>query len=183
MNDTELDRLLDTWKAPAVPATVRNGLRERLPRTERLRFGRPLRWALAIAIASATLAIGTEQTGGNPVGFVLDKLRGWYDAWVFGGESFHAAEVRNQIRASNPQVYVDGQLDGPITYKGGATMWVDIPGDGAYGISVLFLKGWDVAGWVHGNAVEVRAGGHQVRIVCDKSLTDYQLPVYVRRAP
>lgn len=182
MTDEELDRLLDVWEAPGPSESLRTALRERFPRTERRRFGRPLAWVLAAALACTTLAVGTEQTGGNPIGFVFERLRGWYQAWVYGGEAFQAATVRNRIRASNPVVYVDGQLAGPIEYRGGASLWVDVPGDGKYGIDMVPLNGWTLAGRARGNTVEFHTGGHQIRIVCDKPVTDTDDPVYVRRA-
>ena len=61
MNDTELDRLLDTWEAPAPLPSLREGVRGRFPRAEPRRF-RPLGWMLAIVVASAALAIGTGQS-------------------------------------------------------------------------------------------------------------------------
>jgi hypothetical protein len=63
MNDTELDRLLDTWETPEPPPSLREGLRARFPQADRPRFARPLGWVLVIAVASVTLANrhGAEQ--------------------------------------------------------------------------------------------------------------------------
>jgi hypothetical protein len=183
MNDTELDQLLNTWEAPMPPRTLRSDLRDRFPRAERRWFGRPLRWVLVGIVACATLAIGTEQGSGRPFGWLFERLRGFYESFMYGVGGYQAAAVRNQIRASNPQVYVDGHLAGPIIYKGGATLWVDVPGDRAYGVSTYHDKNWPEAGRVHDNLLEFQAGGHQVRIVCDKPVVESDLPVYWIRQP
>jgi hypothetical protein len=61
MNDTELDELLDTWKAPDVPASLRAGLRLRFPAgNARTAIGVPSRWLAAFALAAGTLALGAS---------------------------------------------------------------------------------------------------------------------------
>ncbi len=57
MNDAELDEILDSWKAPAPPASMRANFKAALParRTRRV-FGLPLRWAVALALGAAALA-------------------------------------------------------------------------------------------------------------------------------
>jgi hypothetical protein len=56
MNDSELDALLDAWKAPAVPESLGSGLRSRLGG----RPQRPKRWFLAAALAAAALGLGAS---------------------------------------------------------------------------------------------------------------------------
>lgn len=71
MNDTELDELLNTWQAPAVPVSLREGLRQRLAveaRPVRRSFGVRLRWAAAFALAAGTLAVGTSLVADGVVG-------------------------------------------------------------------------------------------------------------------
>jgi hypothetical protein len=61
MTDLELDRILDTWGAPEVPASMRRGLVAALPPRRRTVFGFPLRWAVACAAAAIPVAvIGTS---------------------------------------------------------------------------------------------------------------------------
>lgn len=185
MNDTELDRLLDTWKAPAPPRTLRAGLKDRFPRTGRSRVWHPLRWALVVAVASATLAVGTGQRSGNPIGWVFQRLHGWYEAFMFGVEAQQASTIAVRIKQSNPLVYVDGQMVAPPWRKGGGSLWVEVPGDGVYGIVLIptDLPGFVEAGRLHGNVLEFQAGGKQVRIVCNQAVVDSDRPVYVRREP
>jgi len=58
MNDTELDRLLDTWTTPAVPASLRAGLLAKLPEPRTFHF--PVRWFLAAALAAGAMAVGAS---------------------------------------------------------------------------------------------------------------------------
>lgn len=63
MNDSELDELLDTWKAPSVPATLRAGFQSRLPAKPRRRVaGIPRRWIAAVLFAAGMLAVGASLT-------------------------------------------------------------------------------------------------------------------------
>lgn len=66
MNDAELDRLLDMWQPPEPPPSLREGLLARFPRGERRQFVRPLRWVLAIAIASIALALAWSRPSLTP---------------------------------------------------------------------------------------------------------------------
>src|SRR5215469_10898053 len=77
MNDTELDRWLDSWEAPAPPPSWRQELRARFPRAERRRFAGPLRGVLVIAVAVVTIvwaAIGMAQSGENASNFRLARI-------------------------------------------------------------------------------------------------------------
>jgi hypothetical protein len=58
MNDTELDRVLDTWITPAVPPSLRAGLVARLPEPRTFRL--PVRWIIAAALAAGAVAVGAS---------------------------------------------------------------------------------------------------------------------------
>jgi len=183
MNDSELDRLLDAWEAPAPPPSLREDLRARFPRGERRRFARPLRGALAIAAASAALAIALGQGGGDLSSFgpvrVLNQV---YENLLAGFEAWRASSLVARIRQSDPRVYVDGQLVAPLEYGHAATINVHVPGEGVYSIiSFPGLTGWVEAGHIHGNVIEFQAGGKQVRIECNRPLVDSDRPVFARR--
>lgn len=194
MNDTELDRLLNTWEAPAPPRTLREGLRARFPRAERGKFTRPLRWGLAIALATATLAIAMDQIGASPWDFRMQRVLN-HVSHVFRGlmEVFEpriASSIVKQIQQSNPKVYVDGQAGAPLEYGAAATMIVQVPGDGVYSVisyPMASLRadgqptGWVEAGRIHGNTIEFQAGARQVRIVCNQPIVNDDRPVYVLR--
>jgi hypothetical protein len=186
MNDTELDRLLYAWEAPVPPPSLREGLRARFPRPEQRRFARPLRWVLVIAVASATLAIGMEQSGENPWDFRLVRvLNRLYEGAVEGFEAWRATSIVAQIRHSEPKVYVDGQLVAPLEYGPAARMDVQVPGEGVYSIISYpgGLTGWVEAGHIHGSVIEFRAGSKQVRIDCNKPIVDSDRPVFAMRRP
>ena len=182
MNDTDLDRLLEAWEAPAPPASLRAGLRERFPRAARRRIGAPLRWALvAVIAASATLAVATDQSGSS-LEYLLTPLRRLYFAVV---ETRLEAAVMTRIRESNPQVSVDGRPAPPPQRMRGASLSVMVPGDGEY-LVVLFHseeRAWSEAGRIHGNMLDFRAGVHQVRITCNRMLVGVDRPVFTRRLP
>jgi hypothetical protein len=193
MNDTELNRLLDTWDAPAPPSSLREGLRARFPRAERRRFGRPLGWVLAITVASVTLAIGMAQSEENPRDFrIVRVLNQLYDHFLEGLEAWRATSIVAQIRQSEPKVYVDGQLVAPLKFGPAARMDVQVPGDGVYSVISYpmpshqadgRLTGWVEAGHIHGNVIEFQAGSRQVRIECDKPIADSDHPVFAMRRP
>jgi hypothetical protein len=66
MNDTELDQVLDSWTAPAVPPSIRRGLAAALPRERRRVFGVPVRWVVAFAAAAVCAVLGAKAFD-NPV--------------------------------------------------------------------------------------------------------------------
>jgi hypothetical protein len=193
MNDTELDRLLDTWEAPAPPRSLRDGVRGRFPQAEPRRFARPLGWVLAIVVASAALAIGMEQSEANPWDFQLvNVLNRFYQHLINVFETHRAPYIRDQIRQSQPKVYVDGQLVAPLQYGPAARMDVEVPGEGVYSIISYPMRsrgadgeltGWVEAGRIHRNVIEFKAGSKQVRIECDKPIVDSDRPVFVMRRP
>lgn len=103
MNDTDLDRLLDTWESPAPPQSLRASLRDRFPRGERRRFGRPLRWALAIVVASATLAVATERSGSSSLDFLVSRFRRVYHGFVLSIELRESAAIMVRLKQSDPK--------------------------------------------------------------------------------
>jgi hypothetical protein len=200
MNDNELDRLLDTWDAPTPAQSLRQGLRARFPRAERLGFARPLRWALAILLISVglatTVALGVgmaqniDSLGDSALVRILTQM---YENFLEAREARRAASIVATIRQSEPKVYVDGRLVAPLEYGPAARMDVQVPGDGMYSIiSYRFMKrqtadgrptGWVEAGHIHGNVIEFQAGGKQVRIECNKPIVDRDRPVFATRRP
>jgi hypothetical protein len=185
MNDTELDRLLDTWEAAPPPRTMREGLRARFPRTERRRLARPVTWVLVLAAASAVLAIGMEQSGGHPRDLQLARVFGrLYEGIIQSVEAWQATSIVARIRQADPKVYVDGQLGPPLEYGHAATLAVRVPGEGVYSIiSYRGLTGWVEAGNIHGSVIEFRVGSRRVRIECNKPIVDSDRPVFARRQP
>ena len=187
MNDTELDRLLDAWEAPAPPPALRDRLRARFPRAERTWFPRPLKWAL-VALCSLGLTIAIAQTGERHGDIVMAHLNHLYEGLVMMVDSHRAVFVRNAIRESQPRVYVDGQPGATLEFRGGASLWVHVPGDGVYrAIFVRYLDHFSTgrglqqveAGRVHDNLVEFQAAGKQFRIECNRPIIDGELPVFV----
>jgi hypothetical protein len=184
MNDSELDRMLDAWQAPAPPPDLRRELRARFPRGERRRFGRPVRWLLAIGVASAALAVGTEQSGDwladSPIVRVLGQL---YGHVVETLEAHRLAAIVWRIRQSEPQTSVDGRPAPPIEFRRSVVFDVQVPGDGIYSMAI-FNRGlvrWEQAGRIHGSTIEFQAGAHHVVIQCNQPLVDSDMPVLVRR--
>ena len=193
MNDTELDRLLDAWKTPAPPPSLRAGVLAGFPRAEPRRFARPVGWALVIVVASATLAIGMQHSEANPWDFhfvrVLNRI---YEGLMESFEARRATYIRDQIRQSQPKVYVNGHLVGALQYGPAASMDVQVPGEGVYSISSYPMRsqradggptGWVEAGRIHGSVIEFEAGSNQVRIECDRSIVDSDRPVFAMRRP
>jgi hypothetical protein len=191
MNDAELDRLLDMWQPPGPPPSLRESLLARFPRAERHQFARPLRWVLAIAIASIALALAMAQTvADSPDFMVLNALTRIYHHLLFGLETMQAPRTVAQIRNADPKVYSDGQPAPPLQYSASASMLVQVPGDGAYAIVVYNLRlsgqdpsrgGWVEAGRAHDRVIEFQAGVHQVRIECNQQIFDTDRSVFVRR--
>ena len=180
MTDTELDQVLDGWVPPAPPASLRAGLRDRFPRARRRSFTRPLRWALAIAIASTALAVATEQSGSGSLDFLWAALQRLYLGLRFNIDARQASAVMARIRQSNPQVYVDGMPAPPPQYRGGVSLFVELPDGGQFGILLVRPPGrnWQPDGSIHGNVIQFDAGGRQVRIECDKPVVDAERQVY-----
>ena len=183
MTDNELDQLLNRWRAPVAAPGLRERVLQRFPRRERRSFWRPLRWALPVALALCMLALGAAQSG-NP----LENLSNGIQRLSAGVEqligSHWAAHVLMAVRNSHPKVYVDGQLLSETEYGGrGATMWVQIPGEGKYVIALhpALMAGRVLpAGRFHGRDLEFQAAGRAVRMEWGPTLGfGIELPVCV----
>jgi hypothetical protein len=189
MNDTELDRLLDSWKAPAPPPSLREDLRARFPRAERWGFARPMRWGLATVVACVALAFGMAQSSDQSWGSgIRDFMNQVYERLREGIEVRQAASILAQIRQSDPKVYVDGRLVAPLEYGPADSMNVEVPGEGVYSIIVYRLahletSGWVQAGIIHGSMIEFQVGGKQVRIECNKPIVNSDHPVFAMLRP
>jgi hypothetical protein len=184
MNDAELDRLLDTWKAPAPKSSLRAGLRDRFPRAERRQFHRPLRWVLAIALASAAVAVGMQQSGGDASNFRLARLVDHvYHGFIDGIEALQATAMMHRIQQSEPRLYMDGQPGAPLEYGHAGTLTLRVPGSGVYSVSAYprRLPGWEEVGGIHGSAIEFQLAGTQVRIECNRVIAEPDRPVFARR--
>lgn len=191
MNDTELDRLLDAWEAPAPTQSLREGLKARLPQPKRRTLPVRLRWGLVTLFASAALTVAIAQTGDSHADFVMHAVHHVYAGLTLMVESHRAAFLRSAIRQSNPKIYIDGRPAAPLEYRGGSTLAVHIPGEGVYFV-MLFrqmdllssfqgFSGYKLAGSFHGHIIEFEAGGKQVRIECGSSI-DENMPVFIKPA-
>jgi hypothetical protein len=199
MNDTELDRLLETWEAPAPRPALREGLRARFPRPERLAFARPLRWALATLLLSVALAIGVAQAQSSysrldfwdlPIVRFLNHM---YESFVEEREARRVEGVIAKIKQSEPKVYVDGRLVALLEYGPAQSMDVQVPGEGLYSISLYRFTGlrnavgrptgWVEAGHIHDGVIEFQAGGKSVRIECNQPIVDQDGPVFAMHRP
>ncbi|MBZ5577479.1 MAG: hypothetical protein LAP40_13035 [Acidobacteriia bacterium] len=192
MNDTELDRLLDSWEAPAAPSSLRQDLRAHFPRPERREFLRPLRWALAIGVASVALAVGVAQTSESQWNYRVVRVFNQIYEHLQGVIEVHqVTSIVAEIRKAEPKVYVDGQLVAPLEFGRATLMDVQVAGDGVYSITLYRNTrtfdaanrptGWVQSGHFHGSVIEFRAGVRQVRIECSKPIVDSDRPVFVRR--
>jgi hypothetical protein len=184
MNDAELDRLLDTWKAPAPGPSLRAGLRDRFPRGETRTFGRPLRWVLAIVLVSAAVAIGMEQSGGNPSDSGLARfVDQFYLGVIQSIEVFETTAMMHRIRQSEPRLYVDGLPGAPLEYGHAGTLILRLPGSGVYSVNAYSRKlpGWEEVGRIQGSVIEFQLAGTQVRIECNRVIAEPDRPVFARR--
>ena len=186
MNDRELDKLLDRWEAPSPSPALREGVRARFPRAEGRARRFPLRWLLAAAVVSATLAIAMGQGGDasmDGIGAHLMRLHNMVFRWFH--PSYGALEVRGKLLKSEPKVYVDGQLVAAPQFGAwrAGTTWLEVPGAGVYLFTTYpgELKGFQQAGGVHSNVVKFQAGSKQVRIECNAPVTEDDQAIYVSR--
>ena len=185
MNDIELDRLLDAWETPAPSPALRVSLRDQFPRRTFRSFGRPLRWVLAIAVASTTLAIATEQTNGNALRFFLAHIEEFLLRLRFNLELRQSHAILLRIRDSNPKVFVDGQ-PAPPPEVNGRYLSVHVRGDGIYWVMPAHapeLRGWIWNGSVHENVLEFEAGARHVRIECDRPVFNSEHGTYTLHLP
>ena len=177
MTDAELDRILNAWEAPPPPPGLRQALHTRLTWPRR-RFFRPLRWALAIAAASFTLVIATEQPAANPL---VSAVNRFWENVLQSFEAWRITAIVDTIRKSDPKVYVDGLPAAPPRFTHAALLEVDVPGEGVYIVTLGKVRSWTEAGRIRGNVLEFRAGEKHVTIECNRTLVDADRPVFVRR--
>ena len=111
-----------------------------------------------------------------------------------GGAAIGTSEEHKaRIAASAPKVFVDGRQVTPLEFGPGATMNVEIAGEGVYSITSYPVTerqtadgrpaGWVEAGHILGNVIKFRAGAKKVRIECNKPIVQSDLPVFVRHQP
>ena len=192
MNDAELDRLLDVWKAPAPPPSLRQGLRAQFPRPEPRRFSRR-RWLVLLLAVAATLAIGMEAARPHSwSSAIVQFLSEVYEGVTGTIETWPASRIVAKVRNSDPQVYVDGQPGATLKYHplvgpwGEARMDVQVPGEGVFSITTHDLRDadhdWTEAGRIHDSVIEFQAGRKSVRIVCNKPIVDKARPLFVRKS-
>jgi len=62
MNDSELNELLDTWKAPPTPASLRDAVRPKLMASAPVPRANYGKWLIAAAVAMGALAVGASLT-------------------------------------------------------------------------------------------------------------------------
>lgn len=95
MNDTELDELLDTWKSPDVPASLRAGLRSRLAAGKaRTSIRVPVRWLAAFALAGGALALGASLLWN---GALSSKRAAGSPVYTFAGPACAATRRETQM--------------------------------------------------------------------------------------
>ena len=198
MNDTELDQLLDAWQVPTPRPSLRDGVRERFPHRERLGLVRPLRWAAAIllvcaALAVVTMAVGEAAQSGDSYADspIVRFINHVYENFLLAREVRGVESLMAKIKESDPQVYVDGRLIGPPEYGPAKTINVQVPDEGLYSMSLFrYMRllnavgrptGWNQAGHIHDNVIEFQAGSKQVRIECNKAVVDEDRPVFAMR--
>ena len=192
MNDTELDRLLDAWETPPPSSSLRARVRAGFPRDERRGFRFSLRWVLAAAVLSVTLAIAAGQGGGNSLdqffaSFRLARLQilllRWFQPEAY--EAYEALSIREKICGSQPKIYVDNQLLETPQYGSwhAATIWIEVPGEGMYFFSTYNggVSSFKEAGKAHDNILEFHAGAKHVLIECSAPITTRDRPVFILR--
>jgi hypothetical protein len=114
MNDSELDHLLDSWKVPAAPQSMRKGLRGRFPRPERHVLPGPLIWVLVALIGSVVLAMGVAQTRDTRSGILTEIVNqaraAWFEYVVQPRMAVRAARIVAKIRQSKRRFTSTGSL-------------------------------------------------------------------------
>ena len=166
MTDHELDQMLNQWKAAAPSAGLRARVLSRFPQRARLSFRRPLRWGLALAAATAVIALGMGQSGHFSLdNFANGVMRVHNDAFHWVNQMWWD-HITGHYFGSNPAVYVDGEARSDIRFHGRASgMWVEIPGEGRY----YFVIGYGAytvppAGKFDGHVLEFHAGAHLIHV-------------------
>jgi len=145
MNDRELDEILDSWKTPAAPVSLRARVRADFPRAPR---PRPMRWMLGFAVAATLLALPTsliEDNVGLGDGFQWDP-----HTFVVRVRMMHPQSARQQWDISGAGTtgarWVGGKLQGSVfmfskqrNENCGYTWSTEPDGNGKYVFTVLPL--------------------------------------------
>jgi hypothetical protein len=114
MNEAELDELLDTWKAPAAPPSLRRGLVAGFPVPRHRRvFGVPLRWALVTAGVALCAALGAGT-------FDSSQLGRSYTRWDTADGTLYMHSVRVIVPPVSP--FKRWSLGYGISGGGGSTL-------------------------------------------------------------
>jgi hypothetical protein len=194
MNDSELDQLLDSWKAPAAAQSMRRRLKGKIPGKEWHFLAPPLIWVLAALIGSVVLTVAIAQnrdTGSGILIEIVSQARMTFaEYFLQPREAERAAGIVAKIRQSNPKVYINGELAGPLEYGTAGSIKVRLP-DGIYSLMLYRstghesadgrLAGWLEAGHIHGKSIEFEADSQRVRIECDEDLVERERGVFIRR--
>ena len=192
MNDAELNRLLDSWEAPAPGPEVRERIgaatvRERYsaPRVRRTTPLRSrLRWVFVTAIAFAALAVAMGQGSDSSAGSRLAQAAAaLWEHLADGFQAHRVAALVSEIRGSDPQVSIDGKPGPALVYQHSMVFDLAVPGDGVYSITFFPkpLNGWTRAGQIKETYLEFEAGAHHVVIACNRRLLIGDSPILVRR--
>ena len=184
MNDRELDRLLDSWQAPAPPPSLRDKVRARFPRTERRAASRPWRWVLAAGVAFAMLTVAMGQSNDTSAGArIAQALAAFWDHIAEAFDAHRVAALTGQILSSEPHVLIDGNAGPALERVHAASLVVTVPGDGQYWINFYPkpLQGWIQAGRIKETYLEFEAGSHHVVVACNRRLMMSDAPIQVRR--
>jgi hypothetical protein len=192
MNDTELDRLLDTWHAPAPRRELRETVRaatvtERYTELHQHRTAplwSRLRWVIAIGVAFVALTVAMGQGNDSSAGSrIAQALTDCWERVMFGIRVHRVQALVAQIMASDPQVSVDGKPAPAVQRWHASTLFVQVPGDGAYYVSFFSLPrdGWRQTGQIKETYLEFEAGTHHVVIVCNRRLMMSDALIYVMR--
>jgi hypothetical protein len=192
MNDTELDRLLNAWRAPDPGRELREKIgaatvRERYTnlrnqRTAPLRSR--LRWVVAVGVAFAALTVAMGQSGQPSVGSRLAQtLTDCWERIMFSIRVHRVQALVGQIMDSDPQVSVDGKPAPAVQRWHASTLLVQVPGDRAYYVSFFSLPrdGWQHTGQIRETYLDFEAGVHHVMIVCNRRLLISDSPIWVMR--
>ena len=122
---------------------------------------------------------------------IVNKARNAYvEYFLEPREAERATGIVAKIRQSNPRVYVNGELAGPLEYGAAGSMKVHVA-EGVYSVMLYqYMQqenaegrptGWLEAGHMHGNLIEFEAGSQRVRIECDEDLVERDRGVFIRR--
>jgi hypothetical protein len=193
MNDSELDRVLNTWQAPAPRPALRERVRAATVRERGIRFTRTLsnapirsrlRWLVAAGVVFAALTVAMGQSGDSSVGSrIAQALSEFWGNLTDAFQAHRVTALSNQIRESDLHVFIDGKPASALTFRHSTVFDLPVPGDGVYSITFWpkALSGWTRTGQIKETYIEFEAGTHHVVITCNRRLLISDSPVLVRR--